>query len=251
MKLLKSLFSRKEDVHIEIFPSESGDERISLIPIKTVTIEHDDRNRKYKVGGELYIPAFSTFRNYSCRYKNGLDGFSEAYVVSNPSIKVIIDNDFLDKYCVEKYSTIKFKDGYECYMADYVIMDSYCNHIFTQIKLVFSAIFLTFEEEAVNAFKAGMIDVFLNMVKQLDICKTKEEQKKILDEVYDYFTKLFNTLVEMDAQKEILIKSASLALGLKEEADEAKKEARLNSQNSFLQEISARKELLECFNTPI
>lgn len=58
LRLLRSLFKGSKDVHIEIFPSESGDERISLIPIKTVTIEHDDRNRKYKVGGNYIFLLF-------------------------------------------------------------------------------------------------------------------------------------------------------------------------------------------------
>ena len=55
----------------------------------------------------------------------------------------------------------------------------------------------------------------------------------------------------MDAQKQIFVKDVFVALKLKEETKNAKEAARVHSQNSFLQELSARKELLEYFNTPL
>lgn len=63
-------------------------------------------------------------------------------------------------------------------------MNNYCDNLFTQIKSIFSAIFLTFEEEAVNAFKAGIIDVFFNMINQLNACKDITEKEHILNEVF-------------------------------------------------------------------
>ena len=250
MQLLKSLFSKKEEVHIEVDPVQIGDERISLIPLKTVIVSCLDH--KYKIEKEIMIPAFSSIR-VCCLCGESLSGFREAYLLAEPSEKILISTDFLDKCCVDKYSKIKFQNKYWCYIGFYNFnsMNNYCDNLFTQIKSIFSAIFLTFEEEAVNAFKVGIIDVFLNMINQLNACKDITEKEHILNEVYGYLFKLFDVLVEMDAQKQIFVKDVFVALKLKEETENAKEVARVHSQNSFLQELSARKELLDYFNAPL
>lgn len=160
MKLLKSLFSKREDVYIENLPSSTGDERITLVPIKTIGFKYV--NGKYEKGKEIVIPAFSSLDVcYGSLMK--LNGFSEccAFLLDEFNGRILIANDFLDNYCVAKYSKIKFKNGYEYNVGGYDVSDNDCNKLLITIKTIFVSIFLTFEEKAVDAFKAGLIDVFL------------------------------------------------------------------------------------------
>lgn len=96
------------------------------------------------------------------------------------------------------------------------------------------------------------------MINQLEISERVEEVEQILFEVHDYMMKVFNTLVGMDALKEIDVKDSALAFKLKNDYEENEKRVKELQQKqrdeiraSFLSQISARKELLDNFNTPL
>lgn len=256
MRLLNKLFKKKDLIDIEKSSIDINDNCFSLVPVKVRKVTYDFWSDLEDLG-EYTLPAFSLF-NVEMIYGNHLKGFSIISLYETKE-QFIVDTNFLENYCISLNTSIRFQDGYTCMVGwSYHYLATIHFTMLPKIKAMMISIFLSFEKEAVDAFKFGVVDVFLNMVHQLEMSERVEEVEQILFEVHDYMTKVFNTLVEMGALKEINVKDSALAFKLKtdyEENEEREKELKQKQRDeariSFLAQISARKELLENFNTPL
>lgn len=251
------LFRKRQLLEIKGHYSRINGNYFSLISIKARKVNFELCTTPLEDLGECEVPAFSLF-TANMIFGNELKGFSIIQLTETDE-KFIVDTNFIENYCINTDASLYFKDGSSCKLgwtchylpAEYVFL-------LPKIKAMLVSIFTQFEQEAVDAFKFGVIDVFLNMLTQLEKSKKAEENDEILFEVYDYMNKVFNTLLDMKALKEIRLVDSSVAFKILDDYEENKtklelleEKQRKEERSLFLSQISARKELLDDFNKPL
>lgn len=251
------LFRKRQLLEIKEHCSRINDNYFSLIAVKARKVNFELITVPLEDLGECNIPAFSLFV-VNMIFGNELKGFSIIQLTETDE-KFLVDTNFIENYCINTNASLYFYNGSSCKLGwGYRYMPTEYVFLLPKIKAMLVSIFTQFEKEAVDAFKFGVIDVFLNMLTQLEKSKKAEENDEILFEVYEYMSKVFDTLLDMKALKEIRLVDSSVAFKILNDYKENKNKLELleekqrkKERNLFLSQISARKELLDNFNKPL
>lgn len=228
----------------------------TLIPLKVKHIFYD-KLLNIKVIDEKKIPAFTEIY-YSISLNNCLEGFAVVSVQDGSGWKALVDIDFIKNCCVRASAEVVLNSDISFRVFEHADIDTSYPELFVAMKVKLVSIFTVFEQEAIDAFKFGLIDVFTNMFYQINQCEYKRDVDDIILNVNEYMNDVYKTMVEMDALKEFSVKDPSLALNMEENQKEAErivelteKEKKKREKNNFISQIHARQELIRDFNKPL
>lgn len=249
---------------------------VTLRPIPAYITDKEDNFH------EIVIDAFSIIRpTYYFDQKSMYVGFCTANNVSSaPFItyisyveqfmfkryqedEIIIQEDLLDKYAIQTIPMlVKASDkSFEfdtCNNALEFKRTSY-NNLFFILSAVFISCSTMFYYDAAKSMFPGISDVMKQTLNALrEDVKDDSEKRKLTEKALNYMQEVYNTLIGMDALKEITYKNLLTIVEEKRREREireqqivqANKEKELKV-SSLMNQIDARRELLKDFNRPI
>lgn len=187
------------------------------------------------------------------------DGFCilKVYDSSCANWHALVDVNFIKKCCIKEYSNVLLNQELYFDVAYPTNLKVGRTTTLCNIKIKLISMLTMFEDEAVNAFKFGLIDVFINMMHELEQSSSEKENDELVIEVDKYMDDVYKTMCSMGTEKVFCFKDPSASFA-KSKEDKLKKEKaqiieaniKKEKRDNFISQIHARQELLKDFNKP-
>lgn len=132
-----------------------------------------------------------------------------------------------------------------------------CEYFFKHIASPLIAIFGMSEQQVVNSFAPGIIEVLFGLREQFRDA-TYSEKETLRREVSKYLIDIYNTISGMNGFKEKSYLTVAELINMKDESERIERErelaieqARKDAQDNFINELKSRRSLLKDFNRPL
>lgn len=250
-----TLYKRKKFIDMEETKIEDCCNYYTLYEIKAQKVSFNSLS-DIKVIDEKVIPEFCQVY-LVITLGAPFDGFCilKVYDSSCANWHALVDVNFIKKCCIKEYSNVLLNQELYFNVAYPTNLNVGQTTTLCNIKIKLISMLTMFEDEAVNAFKFGLIDVFINMIHQLEQSSSEKENDELVVEVDRYIDDVYKTMCDMGALKEFSFEDSSSSFNEANKNKIIEQKAKLMEENikkekrdNFINQIHARQELIRDFN---